>query len=62
MNEQKKNGKPIKGVVCDVVSCVYHDGDSHCTAKQILIGPIQASSCTETVCATYKPHNVVTDG
>ena len=61
MNEQKKN-KPIKGVVCDVISCTYHDGDSHCTASQISIGPMQASSCTETVCATFKPHNVVTEG
>lgn len=62
MNDRKKNEKPIKGVICDVVSCAYHDGDCHCTAPQISIGTVGASCCTETVCATYKPHNVVTDG
>ncbi len=52
------NQKPIKHVVCDVVNCVYHDGACHCTAKQIEIGPIQATNCTDTVCATFKPRDI----
>lgn len=51
----KNSKKPIKNVVCDVISCAYHDGESHCTANQLSIGPVDAVSCTDTVCATFKP-------
>jgi len=55
MNPGKENKqKPIKGVVCDVVNCQYNDGDGSCRAKQISVGPICASACTDTVCATFK--------
>ena len=56
MDNEKKANKPIKNVVCDVVYCAYHDGVGHCTAKQISIGPIEASCCSDTVCATFKPN------
>ena len=53
-SEKEKKQKPIKGVVCDVVNCQYNDGDGACHAKEISVGPICASACTDTVCATFK--------
>ena len=55
--EEKKNEKPrhIRGVSCDVQGCCYHDGDSYCTADNVSIGPISACTCSDTVCATFKP-------
>ena len=50
-----KAGKHIKGVVCDVKQCAYHDGDSYCTASRISIGPGFAKTAGETVCATFLP-------
>ena len=44
----------IKGVVCDVRNCTYHDGDNYCTADKIAVGPSFATSCTDTVCASFK--------
>ncbi len=44
-----------KGVVCDVRNCTYHDGDNYCTASKIAVGPSFATSCSDTVCATFKP-------
>lgn len=52
--EQKKSPKHIRGISCDVRNCVYHDGDSYCTANKIAVGPSYAKACTETVCATFK--------
>jgi len=51
----KSNQKHIEGIVCDVKNCEYHDCDTHCTAKQILVGPSAASSSSETACTTFKP-------
>ncbi len=45
----------IRGIRCDVKNCLYHDGDNYCTANRINIGPSFASSCTDTVCATFRP-------
>lgn len=50
-----KNTKPIKGIHCDVCSCQYHDGEESCTAPGIQVGPHDAETCTDTVCATFKP-------
>ena len=60
--DEKKTGKccgtdekkQIKGVVCDVRNCSYHDGDNYCTADKIAVGPSFATSCTDTVCASFK--------
>ena len=46
--------KHNKGVTCDVKNCTYHDGECWCCAEQISVGPSFASSCTDTVCATFK--------
>ncbi len=47
--------KPIKSVCCSVRGCEHHDGESHCTASEIAIGPKSAACCADTVCATFKP-------
>ncbi len=53
-----KNQKPIKGVLCGVVNCVYHDGSCNCTARQVEIGFSHATNCKDTVCATFKPKDL----
>ena len=45
----------IKGIVCDVKNCEYHDCDTHCTAKQIMVGPTHAENSSQTACTTFKP-------
>lgn len=47
----------IKGVCCDVKNCMYHDGESYCTAKEITVGPSYAADGKDTNCATFKPHD-----
>lgn len=49
-----KKPKHIKGIYCDVKNCAYHDGELHCTADKIAVGPSFANSCADTVCATFK--------
>ena len=56
--ERRTDGRHIKGISCDVRNCVYHDGDSRCTAEKIAIGPSYATSCTDTVCATFKQRSL----
>lgn len=51
----RKPPKHIRGIICDVVNCAYHDGDNYCTAERVAIGPSYASMCADTVCATFKP-------
>ena len=47
-----------KGISCDVKNCQYHEGDCYCTAEKIAVGPSYATSCTDTVCATFKQRNI----
>ncbi len=56
VNADEKGGRPqhIRGVVCDVKNCVYHDGDSFCTASRIAVGPTYATNSRDTVCATFR--------
>ena len=58
MDQQKKgccgNKDHISGIVCNVTNCMYHDCETYCTAGQISVGPCNATSSTETVCATFK--------
>ena len=44
----------IKGIRCDVKNCMYHDCETYCTAQQIAVGPSNATSSADTVCATFK--------
>ena len=50
--------KKLRGVVCDVKNCVYNDQHSHCTAEKIAVGPTYATSCTDTVCATFRQRRI----
>lgn len=50
--------KHIKGIVCDVKNCAYHDSENYCTADKIAIGPSYATSSTDTVCASFKPKSI----
>ena len=51
-----KNGekKHICGIVCNVSNCVHHDCETHCTAKEIAVGPSFATTSQDTVCATFR--------
>ena len=42
------------GISCDVHNCYYHDGSCYCTAERISLGPSNAASSAETLCATFK--------
>ncbi len=67
MNMEKMNGtngchgadcdprKHVKGVLCDVKSCAYHNGHSDCYAGCISVGPTEAKCSANTNCVTYKP-------
>lgn len=51
-NETKR--KNLKGVSCDACQCVHHGEHNTCCASEIAVGPHNASSSYETVCATFK--------
>ena len=53
--DNKCEGKYLRGVCCDVKTCIYHDCDEHCTASKIMIGPSFAKSSGDTICSTFKP-------
>ena len=58
MNGEKKgcssSKNVIKGITCDVINCEYHQGNGNCCAGHIKVGPNQAETSTETLCATFK--------
>lgn len=58
--EEKSFGchKAIKGIVCDVKNCVYHEQENCCTAHSINVGPSGAETSSETVCATFRPKDI----
>ena len=45
----------IRGVVCDVKNCAFHDGVNDCFAGTIMVGPRDADCSSSTACATFKP-------
>ena len=53
--ECKGCGKPLKGVMCDVKNCVYHNAKNECCAGTISVGPHNAGCSSDTVCVTFKP-------
>ena len=57
MNTEKSTCCPkhIKGIVCNVEHCVYHDNHNVCTAGEIAVGPAQAETSSETLCVTFRP-------
>lgn len=50
--------KKLKNVNCDVKNCMYNDQENHCTASKIAVGPTYATSCTDTVCATFRQRSL----
>ena len=65
MNEKKNCGTSgcdssqcIKGIVCDVKNCMYHEGENHCYAGTISVGPRNADCSANTNCVTFKPKTV----
>ena len=59
-NKQQNNckcdeSKRIKGIVCDVKNCAYHNGNNECYAGCICVGPCDATCSANTTCATFKP-------
>ena len=44
----------IKGIRCDVKNCVYHDCETYCMAGEIAVGPSNATTSSDTACATFK--------
>ncbi|PKM63139.1 MAG: hypothetical protein CVU97_01935 [Firmicutes bacterium HGW-Firmicutes-21] len=46
--------KPIRGISCSVTNCFYHDGQTHCVAGKIAVGPSTATASRDTICATFK--------
>ncbi len=57
MMTKDKNGcckDPIKGIRCDVKNCMYHDRETNCMAGEIAVGPSNATTSADTVCATFK--------
>ena len=57
MMNTDKNGcckDPIKGIRCDVKNCVYHDCETYCMAGEIAVGPSNATTSSDTACATFK--------
>ena len=57
MNTERKSCAPkhIKGIVCSVEGCIYHDSHNCCTAGEIAVGPKQAETSSETLCVTFRP-------
>lgn len=53
LSESLNAPKHIKGVVCSVKNCKYHDEGDRCAAPCVHIGPGYAASCTDTACATF---------
>ncbi len=54
-NSNDRCCKHIKGIKCDVKNCYYHNAETYCTAEQISVGPQNADTSGDTLCATFKP-------
>jgi hypothetical protein len=53
-NLNHRQSKKIKGISCDVKNCEYNSGDESCGAGHIAVGPSFATSCSDTICVTFK--------
>ncbi len=53
----KTNCKSDKKICCSVENCIYHCGETTCTAKTIDVGPHVASCSQDTSCATFRPES-----
>ncbi len=46
--------KEISEITCFAKNCVYHQGDTACTASSIEVGNSSACKSGETQCSTFK--------
>ena len=46
--------KEIGAITCFAKNCVYHKGNTACTAGTIEVGNSSACKCGETQCSTFK--------
>lgn len=53
--------KEINEITCFAKNCVYHKGDTACTAGSIEVGNSSACKSGETQCSTFKLNNDATD-
>lgn len=53
---ENKSQNTNENISCEVKNCTYHDQSDKCSAKAITVGPTFAVSSSDTVCATFKPH------
>ncbi|MDD7192908.1 MAG: DUF1540 domain-containing protein [Oscillospiraceae bacterium] len=44
----------IGAITCFAKNCVYHKGNTTCTAGTIEVGKMNACKCGETECSTFK--------
>ncbi|MBR5273015.1 MAG: DUF1540 domain-containing protein [Clostridia bacterium] len=52
--DKKYNSSKIDGVSCDAKHCIYNREGNICDAGRIAIGTNNATSSSETICATFK--------
>ncbi|QNU65994.1 DUF1540 domain-containing protein [Ruminiclostridium herbifermentans] len=48
---------PNEGVKCVVDTCKYHMAGDHCSAEQIVVRAVDASTSNQTDCATFIPQS-----
>lgn len=48
---------PHEGIKCIVDTCKYHLSGDHCSAEQIEVRAIDASTSNQTDCATFIPQS-----
>ncbi|MBO5230240.1 MAG: DUF1540 domain-containing protein [Clostridia bacterium] len=53
--------KKINEITCFAKNCVYHKGDTACTAGSIEVGNSSACKCGETQCSTFKLNDKAVD-
>ena len=46
--------KKISEITCFAKNCIYHKGETACTAGSIEVGNSSACKCGETQCSTFK--------
>lgn len=54
--------KEINEITCFAKNCVYHKGETACTAGSIEVGNSSACRSGETQCSTFKMNSDCTDG
>ena len=53
--------KEINEITCFAKNCVYHKGDTACTAGSIEVGNSSACRCGETQCSTFRLNDTAVD-